>query len=68
MIIDFFDINGEKAGTIETTLTGLKGSGMGVAILEGHRHPSIIQKSDAKLMGKYSDWSNGYERSRVRES
>ncbi len=67
MIVEFLDIDGEIIGTIETTLTGLKASGHGRTILEGHRHPSIIQKSDAKLMAKYSDWSNGYERSRVRD-
>ncbi len=68
MIVEFLDINDEVIGTIRTTLIGLSASGVGRTILEGHRRPSAPQDSDAKLMNKYSDWSNGYERSRVRDA
>lgn len=68
MIVEFLDVNGEVVGTISTTLTGLKASGAGRTILRRERQPSRFPTSDAKIMDKYGEWSNGYERSRVREA
>ncbi len=68
MIVEFLDIDDKVIGTIETTLTGLKATGVGRPVLQGAQQPHPFPPSDAKIMDKYSEWSNGYERSRVRES
>ncbi len=68
MIIEFLDIDDEVIGTIRTTLTGIRATGAGRTVLQSNQRPSRFPLSDAAIMNKYSEWSNGYERSRVRES
>ena len=64
--IEFLDSSDKVVGTITQTLTGIEATGAGRTVLEAAQQPSRFPPSDKRIIARYSEWSNGYMRSRLK--